>query len=42
MKQPYSTLKVILFGFIACFASCSDNVSEDSYYTFTDETVASY
>ena len=32
----------MLLGAATFLSSCTDNVSEDNYYTFTDETVASY
>ena len=42
MKHLHSIVSAFILGGAAYLSSCSDNVSEDNYYTFTDETVASY
>ena len=42
MKRIYHIAMGMLLGAATFLSSCTDNVSEDNYYTFTDETVASY
>lgn len=42
MKYIYSAMVAMFLGAICFLTSCSDDVTGDSYYTFTDETVASF
>lgn len=35
-------MTALLLGGAALLSSCSEDMTEDSYYTFTDETIASY
>ena len=48
MKRIYENISMVLLGTMALLggttllSSCSDNISGDSYYTFTEQTVASY
>ena len=38
----YLPLAILALGGAAATVSCSDDVNDDSYYTFTGDTVASY
>lgn len=42
IRNLYSTLTILLLGAISFLSSCSEDVSDNSYYTFTDETVTSF
>ncbi len=42
MKRIYSFLSIMTIGAPLLLSGCGDNVSTDSYYTFTEQTVASY
>ncbi len=44
MRKPYQHLKICvgLLTLVIAAISCSDDVSDDSYYTFTGNTVTSY